>query len=130
MRSHLATLFVAPLVFFASAALYGQSYAEYASGSTNLRSTFNPLTQSVPPRTPAGPSEQIGIPRPPVIPLGQYQQTKSVPPRIPAGAPSSTWYSPSGSPVNVPARLPLTLSPTIGFQGIQQTIYHPPSSNI
>jgi hypothetical protein len=130
MRSHLATLFVAALVFFASAPLYGQSYADYASGSTNLRSTFNPVTQSVPTRIPGGSSGQVGIPHPPVIPPDQYQKTKSVPPRIPTGAPSSTWFSPSGSPVNVPARLPLTLSPTIGFQGIQQTIYHPPSSNI
>ena len=132
MRLHPATLFVALLVFFSSSALYGQSYAEYASGSTNLRSTFNPLSSSVPPRipTPADSNGMISVPRLPVIPLDQYQKTKSVPPRIPTGAPSSTWYSPSGSPVNVPARLPLTLSPTIGFQGIPQTTYHPPSSNI
>ena len=54
-----------------------------------------------------------------------------MPARIPTGIPpSSTWYSPSGDAVNVPSRLPLTLSPTTGFQGITQTIYNPPSPNI
>jgi hypothetical protein len=132
MRSHLATLFVASLVFFSSAALYGQSYAQYASGYTSLRSTFDPLASPVPPRIPTSSSGSIAIPRLPVIPAAQYQQLKSVPPRVPISGlvPTSTWFSPSGDPVNVPSRLPLTLSPTLGFQGIQQTIYQPPSSNI
>jgi hypothetical protein len=130
MRSRLAPLCVASL-FLLSGSLYAQPYAQYASGSTTFRSTFDPLAPSVPPRIPTGSSGFVEIPRPPVIPADQYQQLKSVPARIPTGiAPSSTWFSPSGDPVNVPSRLPLTLGPTIGFQGIQQTTYNPPSSNI
>ena len=130
MRSYLAALCFSPLIFLVSGALYAQPYAQYGSGSTTLRSTFNPLAPPVPSRVPTSSSGLIPVPRLPVIPPDQYQKLKSVPPRIPTGLPTSTWFSPSGDPVHVPSRLPITLNPTLNFEGIQQTIYQPPSSNI
>jgi hypothetical protein len=112
-------------------ALFGQ-VAQSGRGSTSLRGSFDPLATPVPARIP----ETVGgpiltVPRLPVIPPDQYDKVKSVPPRLPSGvAPGTTWYSPSGETVKVPARLPVELTPTLSFEGIQQTNYTPPSPNI
>jgi hypothetical protein len=132
MKPRLAAVFYTILVFLTPRFLYAQaqSYAQYASGSTPLRASFDPLAPAVQPRLPQTSGTPITIPRPSVIPEQDYIDQKSVPSRAAQSAlPGLEWFSPSGDPINL-SRLPLASSPTVSFQGIQQTIYQPPSPNI
>ena len=68
--------------------------------------------------------------RMPVLPPDDYAKQKAVPPRIPNGTlPATQLNSPSGDPV-ISSRLPLQVTPSLSFEGIQQTTFKPPSPNI
>lgn len=112
------------------ARLQAQPYAQYGSGVGTIHSNFDPLkpSSSVPIRLPqTGQQPSVFIPRPPVIPAAEYQRIKSlVPPRIPTGPPSVL----SSTLQPVPIRLPLATDPSASFEGIKETIYTPPSTNI
>lgn len=107
-----------------------QPYAQYGSGVATMRSTFNPRTAILAPRIPQTATPPVVLPRPSVIPPGEYQKRKAVAPRIPQSVAASIQArTPWGDPVPAP-RLPLSLAPTLGFAGIPNTQYTPPSSNI
>jgi hypothetical protein len=132
MKSRLAAFCFTALLILMPHSLAGQSYAEYGSGSSSVHATFNPSAPPpVPPRLPQTGGGQITIQRLPVIPANQYQELKSVPARDPISIiPSTTAFSPSGDPIVTPPQPPLKITPTLSFEGIQQTIYEPPSPNI
>lgn len=114
---------------FSMAGLQAQPYAQYGSGVSTLHADFDPLQPSPPIRLPQiGQQPSIVIPRPSVLPPAEYQRIKSaVPPRIPNGTLPSILYS---SLPSVPVRTPLATNPSLSFEGAQETVYTPPSTNI
>ena len=131
MTSRLGAAVFAGLLLSIPQVTFSQGYAEYGGGSSTLRGSFDPSAPPVPPRIPQAAGGTIAVPRLPVVSDVEYQRRKSVPARLPNGlAPGSSWFSPSGDPINVPTRLPLQLTPSVSFEGIQQTQYVPPSPDI
>lgn len=111
-----------------SGRLLAQGYAQYGSGVSTTYSYFDPAAPVQIPRlpTPAN-SAPVVVPRPPVIPLPDYLRIQSsVPNRTPSSTPA-TLVSTQGT---VPSRAPVITDPSLSFEGIQQTIYTPPSTNI
>ena len=108
--------------------LLAQSYAQYGSGASTTYSYFDPTAPVQIPRLPVpAASAPIVIPRPSVIPLPEYLRIQSsVPNRTPSQIPPLL-VSSQGT---VPSRAPVLTDPTLSFEGIQQTIYTPPSTNI
>jgi hypothetical protein len=106
--------------------MQAQSYVQYGSGASTSYSFFNPLIPVQGPRIPVPISSvPIVIPRGSVIPPLDYLRIQSsVPSRAPVGPPELVSSTP------VPARSPVLLDPTLSFEGIQQTLYTPPSTNI
>src|SRR5262249_35290923 len=99
-------------------------------GSSSLRGSFDP-SAPVPARLPQGSATTISLSRVPVVSDSEYQRRKTVPARLPNGlAPSTSWFSPSGDPINLPTRQPLQSPPAVSSEGIQQTISQPPSPDI
>jgi hypothetical protein len=109
--------------------LSAQTVAQYASGISTTYSYFDPLNPSQSARIPVNTQQQpVVVPRPPILLPNAYQQQKSpVPPRIPIGLPALVSTVPVGT---VPPRAPLATNPSLSFEGIQQTNFVPPSTNI
>jgi len=115
---------------FASSAM-AQVSSPAAAGSSRTSSRYDPLKQVVGPRVPDTPSSMTVIQHPPPIPLAEYQLRKStITPRIETPGPRGPQIVQAGGSQTVTPRQPVVSTPTIGFEGIFQQLYQPPSSNM
>ncbi|MBS1826383.1 MAG: S-layer homology domain-containing protein [Acidobacteria bacterium] len=111
-----------------STIVFSQAY-QSGNGRADLVYNYDPRA----PRSPA--SSTSGVkPLRPVIPIEDYIRIKSAtPPRRPVmpGPPALQVLDLSGLlRPDVPSRQPLALSPSLSWEGIQQTAYTPPSPGI
>ena len=98
------------------------------SGVAKAHSDWNPNDAArIAPRIPENTTgEPIQVPRLPTIPIEEYNYRKNIRPSVPAtnAVPPRT-----ASSFDVAPRTPLKAQPTVGFEGIFQSLYRPSSAN-
>ena len=100
------------------------------AGETRTFSQYDPLKRLVGPRVPDTPSLYV-VPHPPPIPAEEYALRKStVTPRVITPGPRGPQIVNSDGSQSVTARQPVASTPTVGFEGIFQQLYQPPSPNM
>ncbi len=108
----------------------GQVSSPALAGETRTFSNYDPLKPLVAPRIPESPTLHV-VPHPPPIPLAEYELRKStVTPRVPTPGPRGPQIIHSDGSQTVTSRQPVASTPTIGFEGIFQQLYQPPSPNM
>ncbi len=101
------------------------------AGESHTFANYDPLKPSVGSRVPDTPATLTVVPRLPPISDAEYQLRKStVTPRIPTPGPRGPQIVQSNGGQGVIPRQPASVTPTLGFRGIFQQLYQPPSSNM